>query len=285
MSAARARLAILGAALLFSTSGVAIKGCTLGAWEVASFRSGVAALAMLLLVPAARRRWTWRTVAVSIAYAATMILFVAATKRTTAASTIFLQSTAPLYILLFAPWVLREPVRGRDLAFMVTLAAGMSLFFVGVDTPNATAPDPALGNLLAAASGVSWAATVMGLRATARAPDSPRSESVVLLGNVIAFIAALPFALPVAAFGAADALVVGYLGLLQTALAYLLLTAGIRHVTALSAAMLLLVEPALNPLWVWLAHDEVPSLLAIAGGATILAATAFKSWVDARRPH
>ncbi len=102
------RLMILMAALLFSTGGAAVKACSLSAWQVASFRSGIAAVTLLLVLPAARRGWGWRTWLVGAAYAGTMISYVLANKLTTAANAIFLQSTAPLYILLLSPILLNE---------------------------------------------------------------------------------------------------------------------------------------------------------------------------------
>ncbi|MFO0567651.1 MAG: EamA/RhaT family transporter, partial [Polyangiaceae bacterium] len=98
--ARRGRVQVVLAALCFSTGGAAIKATSLGAFQVASFRSGVAALAMLLLLPRARARWSWRALLVGLAYASTMVLFVSSNKLTTAANTIFLQSSAPLYVLL-----------------------------------------------------------------------------------------------------------------------------------------------------------------------------------------
>ena len=47
-SAAKARLQLLGAALLFSTGGAAIKAAAFTGWQIASFRSGFAALTLLL---------------------------------------------------------------------------------------------------------------------------------------------------------------------------------------------------------------------------------------------
>jgi drug/metabolite transporter (DMT)-like permease len=288
------RLQMLGAAALFSTGGVAIKGLELGAWQVASLRSGVAALALAFLLPAG-----WRAlrrhglplglIGVGLAYGATLLLFVLGNKLTTAANTIFLQSTAPLYVLLLAPWLLREPVRRRDLAYMLALAVGLGLFFVGGRQPDALAPDPFSGNLLAVASGVTWAATLLGLRRLGRtggaAPEL--GAAAVLLGNLFAFAIALPFALadpaPLARAGAADWAVVAYLGAIQIALAYVLLTRAIRRVEAIEASLLLLVEPVLNPLWTWLALGEEPGRWALAGGAVILAATAGKAAFDARR--
>lgn len=280
-----ARLRLLAAALLFSTGGAAIKAATLTGWQVASFRSGVAALTVFLLVPAARRRWSWRVVLVSLVYAATMILFVVANKLTTAANTIFLQSTAPLWVLLAGPFLLGERVRRADLVAMAGVAAGMALFFVGQEAPQTTAPDPARGDVLAALSGVAWGGTVLGLRWVGRhaaAGENPALVTVVA-GNVLACLLCLPLALPVTAVGAADVAVIAYLGVVQIGLAYLALATAMPHVPALEASTLLLVEPALNPVWAWLAHGERPGPLAWVGGAVIVGAAMLKTWWDARR--
>jgi drug/metabolite transporter (DMT)-like permease len=100
---------VAGAAL-FSTAGAAIKACALTSWQVASFRAGVAALAVLVLVPTVRRGLSARAALVGVAYAVTVVLFVQANKLTTAASTIFLEATSPLYIVLLQPLLLKEHV-------------------------------------------------------------------------------------------------------------------------------------------------------------------------------
>jgi drug/metabolite transporter, DME family len=279
-----ARLQLLGAALLFSTGGAAIKATALTAWQVASFRSGIAALAVILLLPAARRGWSPRVLLVALAYAATLILFVLANRLTTSANTIFLQSTAPLYILLLGPWLLKEPVRRSDLAFMGALAVGLALFFVAAEPAVATAPDPVAGNVLATLSGVCWALTVVGLRWLGSSGQGEAGVATVALGNVVACLATLPMALPVAAVELTDWMIVLFLGVFQIAGAYVLLTSGIRHVPALEASTLLLVEPALNPLWSWLVHAEVPSRWGLAGGTVILGAMVVKLLHD-RRAH
>jgi drug/metabolite transporter, DME family len=273
------RLQVLGAALLFSTGGAAIKATTLDAWQVAGIRSGVAALGVLLLLPAARRGWSWHVLPVGVAYAATMILFVASNKLTTAANAIFLQSAAPLYILLLGPLLLRERVRRDELVFMAPIAVGLLLFFVGTDAPAATAPDPARGNLLATAGGFCWALTVVGLRwLGSRAGGEGSALPTVVAGNAIAFLACLGPALPVRDATATDWAVIVYLGLFQIGAAYVLLSAGLRHVPALEASTLLLLEPALNPAWAWLVHGETPGPFAAVGGAIILGATLARTW-------
>jgi DME family drug/metabolite transporter len=282
LSSAGSRLRVLAAALTFSIGGAGIKACQLTSWQVASFRSGIAALTLLLILPEARRGWNARAALVGIAYATTVTLFVLANKLTTSANTIFLQSTAPLYILLLSPWLLREQIRARDVLVMAVVVLGMSLLFVGTERRYATAPDPTHGNILATLSGLSWALTLMGLRWMGRHEGAGSAAPAVVIGNLIAFFVGLPFALPVIGARPLDWAIVGGLGTIQIGVAYVFLTAGMRHVRALEASMLLLLEPVLNPVWSWLIHGEKPRAWSLVGGAIILGGTLVKTWLDSR---
>jgi drug/metabolite transporter (DMT)-like permease len=278
----KARWQLVLAALCFSTAGAAIKWCHFGPWQIASGRALVAMLAIVTLIPEARRRWTWRVALVGTGYAAAGLLFVFANKLTTAANTVFLQATNPLFVVVLAPWLLREPIRRADLAFMSVLAVGLALLFVGGDRRFATAPDPVLGNALAAGSAVAWAFTVTGYRWLARqaSRDHGLIAAAAACGNLIVFLVCLPGALPLAAGGAVDWVIVVYLGVFQLGLAYVFLSRAITRVPALEASLFLLAEPVLSPVWAWLAHGETPGPLAAVGGAVILTATALKSWTD-----
>jgi DME family drug/metabolite transporter len=280
----RARVLVLVAAALFSTGGAAIKACTLDGWQVASFRSGVAALVIALCVPASRRGLRGRTLLVGVAYAATVILFVQATKLTTAADAIFLQSTAPLWVLLLGALLLREPARRQDVLVMLAVAAGLALVILADEAPQRTAPAPLLGNVLALGAGLAFALLVLGLRWLGRAGgDGTPALGAVVVGNALACLAALPFALPVAELHGSDMAVLLFLGVVQMGLAYACLCAAMPQVPALSASLLLLLEPALNPFWTWLVHGERPAWLALVGGGTILAATTLGALATPRR--
>jgi len=279
------RLQVLAAAFLFSTGGAAIKACTLTSWQIVASRAGIAAVALVIMLPAARRGWSLRLLPVSAAFAATTLLFVLCNKLTTAASTIFLQATAPLYIVLLGPLLLRERIRRRDLAYMAALAAGMVLFFVGEQPASDTAPHPALGNVLAAGAGLCWGLTIIGLRWLGRhaGPGEDPSAAAVVSGNLLACLIALPFALPVVSSRPADWLLVSFLGVFQIAVAYVFLTRGVRRVDALEASLLLLLEPMLNPLWALVVHGERPGPWAAFGGAIIILATAVNTIARERR--
>lgn len=277
-----ARLEVLAAAFLFSTGGAAVKAVSLTGWQTASLRSGVAAVALLALVPQARRRWTWSVGLVSLAYAGTLSLFVLANKLTTAANAIFLQSTGPLYLLFLGPLILHEPARRRDLIPLSVMALGLLCFFLGDQSPQRTAPNPWAGNILGALSGLTWALTLAGLRWFGK--QGSGSTAAVAAGNVIAFCCCLPGAISTQfAPTVTDLAIIAYLGVFQIGLAYWMLTRAVTRLPALETSMLVLLEPALNPLWTWLVHGEQVGPLAMAGGLAILGATAGMVLAGARK--
>ncbi|HLV24902.1 MAG TPA: DMT family transporter [Gemmatimonadales bacterium] len=283
MSSSAGRFQLLIAAVLFSTGGAAIKATELTSWQVASFRSGIAALAVALLVPAALKGWTRKTLAVSVIYAGTMVLFVLANKLTTSANAIFLQSAAPLYILLAAPFLLKERVTRTDVMVMVAVAAGLGLVFTGRVESSATAPNPMLGNVLAILCGVFWACTVMGLRWLSSGDEAATAPlATVVLGNLVACVICLPMAFPVEHVRTVDFGLIMYLGTIQIGLAYFCVVRGLRAVAAFEASLILLAEPALNPVWSWLVHGEEPGVRVILGGLLILLATAARAWLGTR---
>ena len=293
MDSKHPRLALIAAALLFSTGGVCIKQLAgLTAWQRAGLRSAIAALFLLLVWKRARRGYTWKSLIFSFFYAGTLATFVAANTYTTSASAIFLQSTAPLYVLLLSPLVLRESVKAGDLLYMGTLAVGLALCFgdewwSGSSTVQATAPNPLLGNAFGLVSGILWACTIVGLRwfgqrSRGGGEDGGGAGASVVLGNVTCFAVCALLAqatgdglfhgvasLPPKTFG-----VLAFLGCFQVGLAYICIARGMSRVPAMEASLLLLVEPTFNPVWSFLVLHEKPGPWTLAGGALILGATA-----------
>lgn len=281
------RLRVLASAALFSTGGAAIKLCGFGVWQLAAARALIAAVAMLFLIPEARGAWTWRSPVVGIAYAGAGLFFILANKLTTAASAILIQATHPLFILMLAPLLLREPVTRRDLEFMALLAIGMGLLLSSPGRQFATAPNPPLGNLFAAGCAVCWAFTLLGYRWVAGASAAGGGRGAVaaaaISGNGIVGLIALPLALPLAAGSARDWIVVAYLGVFQLALAYVFLSRAVVQVRALEVALMGLVEPVLSSTWAWIVHGETPGIRVFVGGLVILAATGWHAWREPPR--
>lgn len=281
VSTGTARGLVLAAAVLFSTGGAAIKTGAFSAAQVSVVRSGLAAIVLtvyLLWVRRGRLTITKGLAPAVLLYAASLTLFVGANKLTTAANAIFLQAVAPLYILVLGPWILGERWTRNDLTHVGALAVGLALCFVGQQDPSASAPDPATGDVLAVLGGVVWAGTLVCLRHLGKsAADEHAGLSAVILGNALAALAAGPLAWPLPAASLSAWLTVVYLGVFQIGFAYVLFTQAIRHLSALEASLLLLLEPVLNPMWAWLVHGEAPGAFTLAGGAVILSATALRA--------
>ncbi|HWT02265.1 MAG TPA: EamA family transporter [Pyrinomonadaceae bacterium] len=271
-------LLVLGAALLWSTGGLFIKWTSLSAVELTFGRSLLAALTVALFTRHEGFRLNAMTVLTSVLYAALLILFVVATKLTTAANAIFLQYTAPIYVLVLEPLFYKEKFRRADLLVVAACVTGMSLFFVGKLRPQDVS-----GNLAALASGLCFAFYILLLRH----PHTQRVNraSSVIYGNLLLVVFTAPAGLAaVSHMTAWDGVSVLYLGVFQIGLAYTLFTLGMaRGVRSLDAAIVGYIEPVLNPVWVYLFLGERPSTWAITGGSIIITAVVAHAVLGARR--
>jgi len=266
-------LAVVAAAVLWSTGGLFIKWVSLDAFGVTMWRSLLAGTTMALLTrtrPPLPWRADWLTWSLAVSYALMLVLFVSATKLTTAANAIFLQYTAPLYVLAFSTFFLREVVTRVDLACVAVSFGGMALFFLG----RLDASDVG-GNACALGSGLAFAVFLTLLRSPRCGPKTrPRA---MVLGNGLLVAAMLAVNLgraDPAPFtpGAADVAGLLFLGVLQIGLAYVFFGYGIARVQALEASLIGMLEPVLNPVWVFFFLGETPGWWAVAGGAVIVGA-------------
>ncbi|MGE3772933.1 MAG: DMT family transporter [Gammaproteobacteria bacterium] len=282
---ALAYLQIVCGAVLLSSGSAAIKATQFDAFQLAGVRAVVIVAFMTLAVRPALRLFDRTLLPAAVAHAATTILFMLGNKLTTAATAIFLQYTAPLYLLLLGPWLLKEPVARRDVAYVGLLLVGMVMLLLNPPARAATASNPVLGGIVAACCGVTWAFTTLTMRGLARDPQAgfQRTIASIIVANVALAVVLLPLFPPGADARALDFGLAAYMGVLQLGTAFILVTLGLRRVTALEGALLLLIEPVLNPIWVYFVHGETLGAWGLAGGALILAATGTRAVVNARR--
>jgi drug/metabolite transporter (DMT)-like permease len=252
--------------LLWSSGGLLIKGVDWNPVAIAGVRSAVAALVIWLAFRGQRLSWSKAQVVGAVAYAATVILFVSATKLTTAANAILLQYTMPLYVALFGAWILNEKPTAADWATISVIAGGMGLFFL-----DQLSAGGLLGNVCGAASGATLAAFCLCMRKQKDA--SP--FGTVLLGNLLTALIGLPFMLD-SSPGTEGWINLALLGVVQLGLAYTCYSVAIKHVTALETALIGAIEPVLNPIWVFLVLAEKPGMWAMVGGSIILAAVTIR---------
>jgi drug/metabolite transporter (DMT)-like permease len=265
-------LLLLAAAILWSLGGVLIKSIDLSPVTIAGGRSLIASLVMSLAMPGVLRKISWRTVPGAIAYAGTVFLFVVATKLTTAANAIFLQYTAPIYIAMISPWFLGERTTWRDWLLVLIALSGVGVFFLDqLSLQGLSGVVAALGSGFAFA----WLTVLMRRQKT----GSP--EAVVLLGNMLTFLIALPWMFPILRIEENGPRLL-LLGVVQLTIPYLLYSVAIRHVRALDASIISIIEPILNPIWVMLATNERPAFWSIVGGSIVLATSLGRSLLASR---
>lgn len=263
---ARSVLWIALAALLWSTGGIGIKAVADPPLKVTFYRSIFAAVTLFLMFGReVRVRVTPAFLIAIVSYGGCLTSFVIATRWTTAANAIFLQYAGVVWVLLFSPLVVREPMQRRDVIAIVVAMLGMALFFVGRFEARGMA-----GNAMALLSSVFFAALILALRR-----DHNAARAAVTWGNVFIAIAAFPFVANDLAVTPKSLGVFAFLGIFQIALAYAAFVQGLKYVTATQASLTGMLEPVANPIWVLLFLGERPSLFAIAGGAVVLTAIAW----------
>jgi drug/metabolite transporter (DMT)-like permease len=277
-------LAVVAGAALWSAGGLFIKWVSLDAIGVTMWRSLFAGVTIGLVsgvgfgVLGRASRFEWY---VALSYGAMLFFFVLATKLTTAANAIFLQYTAPLHTLWLSRFLLAErPTRG-EFACLAVAFGGMGLFFVG----RFEAQD-LWGIVAALASGLGFGLFFTLLRRP-ECGTLTRPRSMVLGNGVLCLVALAVNAgrSEGAAFtpGLADLGALLFLGVIQIGLAYVIFSYGIARVRAVEAGLIGMLEPVLNPFWVFLALGETPGWWAVAGGTVIIAAVLVRA-IAAERP-
>jgi len=265
-------LLLLAAAILWSLGGVLIKSIDWTPLAIAGSRSLIAIVVVGLVMPGVGRKISWRILPGALAYAGTVVLFVIATKLTSAANAIFLQYTAPIYIAIISPWVLHERTKPLDWLLILVALCGVALFFV-----DQLSFEGLSGVIAALASGVSFAWLTVFMRRHRN--ESP--ESILLLGNILTLLFASPWMFPFANLER-NGIWILLLGVLQLAIPYLLYSQAIKHIRALDAAIISIIEPILNPIWVILVKGEHASRWSIIGGAIVLTTSLFRSFLASR---
>jgi len=260
------------AAILWSTSGLFVKILD---WQPISILAGRSLFASIVFLIYLRRIPTrfnrWQLLAAGM-FILTQFLFVTSTKMTTAANSIFLQYTAPIYIVLLAFWFLREKPSRTDWVSMLIIFIGLTLFFA-----DKLSTDGFYGNLLAILSGVTSAVMMVAFRAQKNGNPAESNLIAFLLTATLGF----PFVLK-ETWTITNWSILAFLGVFQIGLAFIFFTQGIKHIPALEANLIGTLEPVLNPIWVFLFYGESMGAFALIGGLVVLGGVTLSAIGSAR---
>ncbi len=266
--------AIIVAALLWSTGGLLIKLIPLEALQLSGIRSIFAAATFFAIYRSKCFHFNLLILISGICYSGILILFVLATKMTTAANAIFLQYTAPIYVLLLEPLLLKTKLRRINVLTIIITFIGMGLFFIGkVSAGNM------LGNILALLSGVAFAGFLLSMRKT----NDDHQEAAIFWGNIIVLLFCSPHIARVSTLSISTIGMIAFLGIVQIGIAYALFSFGLKKVEAIEASLISIIEPVLNPIWVFIGYGEQPTPFAVLGGLVILITISVRSYIIERK--
>jgi len=237
------------ASILWSTGGILIKLVDWNPIAIAGSRSLISSIVVLIYLKKPKITWSKAQIGGAFSYTATVMLFVAANKLTTAANAILLQFTAPIFVAILGLLILKEKIKSYDYIAILVVFGGMFLFFI-----DDVGGGSMLGNILAVISGFFLACVTIALRF--QKDGSP--VETTFLGNLLTFIVSIPFI----AKGLPDLksiLAIIVLGVFQLGIAYILYALAVRHLKAIEAILITVIEPILNPIWVFLFAGEKPS--------------------------
>ncbi len=252
---------LFATALLWSFGGVLIKKISWNPMAIAGARSLIALPVILILLRRPHLNLSTAQLGGAVCYAGAVILFVVSTKLTTAANAILLQYTAPVYVAILSRLLLDEKITRFDIGTIGITILGISIFFL-----DKLSFASLWGNIFALMSGMFFGGFVLLMRK--QKTSYPLGS--IFLGNILTALVCLPFMVrSQPAPGSWTYLII--MGLFQLGLSHVLYSIAIRRTTAIDSIMIPIIEPVLNPFWVFLCVGETPGRWAILGGLIVVA--------------
>jgi len=201
----------------------------------------------------------------SLCYALVLIMFVVAAKLTKVANAIFLQFTAPIYLLILEPVFLKTKFEKKNLIALIFCFTGMVLFFFGKLELSGIQ-----GNLIAIGSGISFALFTLFLKWKKQIHKTEDTMIYIVVGNILVCIFCLPLMINNLTLDLTQFLILLYMGIFQIGISYIIFNEGVKYISATESMIIAMLEAILSPIWVFLGVGEVPSGYAIAGSLIIL---------------
>jgi DME family drug/metabolite transporter len=249
-------LAVSGGALLWGTTGVAVRvihdRSGLAAVPIGCYRLSIAALALGLLFRGAglrRIRGAWRRHRWSLAWSGAglgiyqALYFVGVEDVGVSVSTLVSLAVAPVVLTLASAVAGRQRPSAASVATLTCAIGGLALICLASGSSGTAAPHPLIGITASFGSGLGYAATtVLNRRLAADSEPLMLTCATSAIGAAVLVPIAMPFGMALPRDGIADAWLV-YIGFVSTVVAYGLFYTGLRTITSEVAGVLTLLEP------------------------------------------
>ena len=269
-------LMMAATASLWSIAGLLIKVIDWHPLAIAGVRSLIASLVILAFLRKPKIHWSFPQVAAAVANAVTMLLFVVANKTTTAANAILLQYMAPVFTAFIGAALLKEKTRLEHWVSIFFVMVGMTIMFA-----NKLDGGQFFGDAIALMSAVTFSLYIVFMRM--QKEGSPLESNLMSQWIAAGVCLTASLFLPLPQFTQKSVAAILVLGIVQIGIPSILIAFAIRRISAVSANLIAVIEPVLNPVWVFLVLGEYPGMNTIIGGAVILLAVTGVSMISARR--
>ena len=266
---------MLATALLWSLAGVFIKVIEWDPIAIVCARSLVASVVMYFFIRGQKFEWSWALIGAALSYTAFTYCIVLSTKLTTSANAVMLQYTAPIYVAFLSYFLLKERIRKSDYICLIIVIGGMCLFFM-----DQVGGGSLIGNVIGIGNGLSFAFLSIFLRFQ----KNGHPEQSVFLGGALAFIIGIPFTIG-QEIPSMQSIVVIIIAGVVVSLGYRMFTEASKNLSALQSVMLPVIDPVLNPVWVFLVVGEKPGAVSLCGGLIVLLAITVRSLLIVREKN
>lgn len=272
-------IAMIATGLLWSMGGIFIKLVPWNPLAIAGLRGLIGGLVMYvyLRIRGIKPVFNKDTFKIAIALASVCTTFVAANKLTTAANAIVIQYCAPVYVLLYIAFVQKKKLRPLDIAVVPMTILGVSLCFIGQMGKGRI-----VGDIIAVISGICFAAMFI----TSEGVSDQTRSSGIMQGQFLTAIIGLPVLFATRPAFTTQAIIgILVLGIFQIGIAYVLYSIAIKNAPLLTCSLLAVLEPLLNPVWVFLFAGENPGIWSLVGGVIVIAVITLWYVYDAKHPQ
>jgi drug/metabolite transporter (DMT)-like permease len=265
----KAMLMMVITACLWSIGGIFLKLVSWNAFLITGSRSLLAAgvLGGYMYFSKTKFKINKYSIAAAVSLAGLLFCFVAANKLTTAANAIILQYTAPIFILIISILFLKHQVHKKEVIIVTVTALGIVFFFF-----DQLSPGNIIGNMLAILAGFLLAIMFLAVGFGGGEDDSIRLSSM-LIGHLLTAVIGIPIGIPLTeSFATSEIICIVILGIVQLGIPYVLYALASKDCSPLACSLIGMIEPILNPVWVFIFAGEMPGFYALVGGAIVIAA-------------
>ncbi|MBQ2925343.1 MAG: EamA family transporter [Ruminiclostridium sp.] len=261
MSSRKGLLFVFIAAILFSIGGLCVKVIPWNAMAINSFRSIVSVILLLIFAKVTGRKFklTPGVLIGAVSMCGVTTLYAMANKLTTAANTILLQFTAPVFVILVMWLVFKERPKRLDVITCIAVFGGVACFFL-----DSLGSGSFVGDVLAVLSGVCYAGVFMMNKFPGGDP-----LFATILGQVMGAVIGFPWLIQETVFTGTALAAALALGIFQLGVAYMFFTTGIRYASPIAASLVAGIEPILNPVLVAVVLGEMITPLSLVGGVIV----------------